>query len=64
MQYAVPYYTTIAAAKAAVRAIESVRSGRLTVRPLQDYHGTNSTKNAEGRSNGPGREKEQAAADR
>jgi carbamoyl-phosphate synthase large subunit len=33
----IPYYTTIAGARAAARAIEEVRSGQLEVRPLQSY---------------------------
>jgi len=33
----IPYYTTLAGGKAAVRAIESVRAGSLDVRPLQEY---------------------------
>ncbi len=33
----VPYYTTIAAARATVRAIQALRTGPLDVRPLQSY---------------------------
>ncbi|WP_341914055.1 carbamoyl-phosphate synthase large subunit [Ferrovibrio terrae] len=33
----IPYFTTIAGAKAAVRAIEALRSGSLAVTPLQAY---------------------------
>jgi carbamoyl-phosphate synthase large subunit len=33
----VPYYTTIAGAKAAVQAIAALREGDLEVSPLQDY---------------------------
>ncbi|MEL7028946.1 MAG: carbamoyl phosphate synthase large subunit, partial [Pseudomonadota bacterium] len=33
----IPYYTTAAGAKAAVRAIQSVRSGSLEVAPIQSY---------------------------
>ena len=36
----IPYFTTIAAATAAVGAIERLREGPLSVRPLQDYHET------------------------
>jgi carbamoyl-phosphate synthase large subunit len=38
VQYSVPYYTTVAAAKAAVRAIEALRSGPTAAKPLQEYH--------------------------
>jgi carbamoyl-phosphate synthase large subunit len=34
---AIPYYTTVAGAKAAVRAIAALESGRLEVAPLQSY---------------------------
>jgi carbamoyl-phosphate synthase large subunit len=34
---AVPYYTTVAGARAAVLAIESLKAGRLEVAPLQSY---------------------------
>jgi carbamoyl-phosphate synthase large subunit len=33
----IPYFTTIAGARAAVQAIASLRSGQLEVRPLQAY---------------------------
>ncbi len=33
----IPYFTTVAGAKAAVRAIEALRSGSLAVVPLQAY---------------------------
>ncbi len=33
----IPYYTTIAGARAAVRAIEEVKAGQLEVEPLQSY---------------------------
>jgi len=36
----IPYFTTIAAATAAVSAIEARRAGPLTVRSLQEYHST------------------------
>ncbi len=36
----IPYFTTIAAATAAVSAIEARREGPLTVRSLQEYHAT------------------------
>ena len=36
----IPYYTTVAGARAAVEAIEALRKGKLEVAPLQDYlHG-------------------------
>ncbi|MGN6500736.1 MAG: carbamoyl-phosphate synthase large subunit, partial [Tsuneonella sp.] len=38
LQTKVPYYTTAAASLAAARAITSVRSSQLEVRPLQDYY--------------------------
>jgi carbamoyl-phosphate synthase large subunit len=34
---AIPYYTTVAGARAAVLAIESLKAGRLEVAPLQSY---------------------------
>jgi carbamoyl-phosphate synthase large subunit len=34
---AIPYYTTVAGAQAAVQAISALRSGRLEVAPLQSY---------------------------
>ncbi|MFZ1989555.1 MAG: carbamoyl-phosphate synthase large subunit, partial [Alphaproteobacteria bacterium] len=33
----IPYYTTVAGARAAVRAIEEVKAGQLEVEPLQSY---------------------------
>jgi carbamoyl-phosphate synthase large subunit len=36
----VPYFTTMAAATAAIGAIERLRGDPLTVRSLQEYHGT------------------------
>ena len=54
VQYGVPYYTTVAAAKAAVRAVEALRAGPLGVKSLQEYHAGSITKDpstrAEGRS--------------
>src|SRR5690606_21534091 len=38
----VPYFTTVAAATAAVAAIEAAQQGPLSVRPLQDYHAATS----------------------
>jgi carbamoyl-phosphate synthase large subunit len=41
IKYRIPYITTIAAAKAAVKGIEAVRSAggdKETVRSLQEYH--------------------------
>jgi carbamoyl-phosphate synthase large subunit len=35
----IPYYTTVAGAKAAVQAIASLRAGALDVAPLQEYFG-------------------------
>jgi carbamoyl-phosphate synthase large subunit len=37
VQYGVPYYTTLAAASAAVRAILAMKRGGLGVAPLQEY---------------------------
>jgi carbamoyl-phosphate synthase large subunit len=36
----VPYYTTVAGARAAVEGIEAIRSGKLEVAPLQTYAAT------------------------
>jgi carbamoyl-phosphate synthase large subunit len=60
VQYGVPYYTTVAAAKAAVRGIEALRAGPLSVRPLQEYHAQGSvTEAAAGRpAPGDGRKQE------
>ncbi|MBU2090961.1 MAG: carbamoyl phosphate synthase large subunit, partial [Alphaproteobacteria bacterium] len=33
----IPYYTTVEGARAAVQAIEALRSGRIEVAPLQSY---------------------------
>ena len=33
----VPYYTTVAGARAAAEGIEAIRSGQLEVAPLQSY---------------------------
>jgi len=38
--YNVPYFTTLAAAKAVAHAISHLVRGELTVRSLQEYHGT------------------------
>jgi carbamoyl-phosphate synthase large subunit len=35
----IPFITTIQAARAAVRAIEEVRKGELSVQPLRAFHG-------------------------
>jgi carbamoyl-phosphate synthase large subunit len=37
LQYNIPHYTTVAGARAAVDAIEALRSGALDVAPLQSY---------------------------
>ncbi len=37
LQYNIPHYTTVAGARAAVEAIEALRSGALDVAPLQSY---------------------------
>jgi len=39
VEYKTPYITTIAAAYAAVMAIERVREGSFTIKSLQEYHG-------------------------
>jgi len=33
-----PYYTTVAGAKAAAEAIEALQGGKITVRTIQEYH--------------------------
>lgn len=38
LQDGIPYFTTIAGAKAAVYGIEALLKRKITVRPLQDYH--------------------------
>jgi carbamoyl-phosphate synthase large subunit len=38
LTYSVPYFTTMAEAKAAVRGIESVLKRKFRIQPLQDYH--------------------------
>ena len=38
LNYSVPYFTTIAEAKAAVRGIEAVLKQKFRIRPLQAYH--------------------------
>ena len=37
LAYAIPYYTTVAGARAAVQAIAALRAGSLEVAPLQSY---------------------------
>jgi carbamoyl-phosphate synthase large subunit len=37
----IPYYTTVAGARAAVASINAMRSGALEVAPLQSYFSTN-----------------------
>lgn len=38
----VPYFTTLAGATAATRAIEALRDGNLDVKPMQEYYTFNS----------------------
>ncbi|HOX29438.1 MAG TPA: ATP-grasp domain-containing protein, partial [bacterium] len=38
IKYKIPYFTTTAAGKAAVRGIRAAMSGKITVKSLQDYH--------------------------
>lgn len=38
LTYQIPYFTTVAGAVAAVRAIEALKSGTLDVRSIQEYH--------------------------
>ena len=65
VQYAVPYYTTVAAAKAAVRAIEALRSGPFTAKPLQEYHAAARSSSDEVSKNGSSKdEREHATAER
>ncbi|OPY68705.1 MAG: Carbamoyl-phosphate synthase large chain [Syntrophorhabdaceae bacterium PtaU1.Bin034] len=40
VQYKIPYTTTISGAQAVVNAIETMKKGILTVKPLQDYYTT------------------------
>ena len=37
LTHAIPYYTTVAGARAAVQAIAALRAGSLEVAPLQSY---------------------------
>jgi carbamoyl-phosphate synthase large subunit len=37
LTHAIPYYTTVAGARAAVEAIVALRAGSLEVAPLQSY---------------------------
>ena len=37
LTHSIPYYTTVEGARAAVKAIQTLRSGRLDVQPLQSY---------------------------
>ena len=37
LTHEIPYYTTVAGARAAVQAIEALRAGSLEVAPLQSY---------------------------
>jgi len=36
--HGIPYFTALTSCRAAVAAIEALKSGPLTVKPLQDYH--------------------------
>jgi hypothetical protein len=38
--YSVPYFTTLAAARAVAHAIAALIDGGIEVRSLQEYHGT------------------------
>ena len=38
LEFEIPYFTTVAGAKAACEAIESLKKGEISVRPLQDYY--------------------------
>ncbi len=38
VDYGVPYITTVAGAVAAVKAIEAIKHGRMTVKSIQEYH--------------------------
>jgi len=38
IRYKVPYLTTTAAARAAVLGIAAARSGKATIKSLQEYH--------------------------
>jgi hypothetical protein len=37
--HGIPYFTALTSIRAAVAAIEALREGPLTVKPLQEYHG-------------------------
>jgi hypothetical protein len=39
--YRIPTLTTMTAAQAAVNGIESMRRGKISVKPLQDYYAAN-----------------------
>jgi len=38
VDYSVPYITTIPGALAALRGIEAARAGKITIKPIQEYH--------------------------
>ena len=38
IDYSIPYITTIFGAEAAVQAIESMKSNKITIEPLSHYH--------------------------
>jgi len=38
LMHGIPYFTALTSCRAAVAAIEALKSGPLTVKPLQDYH--------------------------
>ncbi len=38
LEYAIPYFTTVAAAKTAVMGIKEIQGGGLTVKSIQEYH--------------------------
>jgi carbamoyl-phosphate synthase large subunit len=40
LMHGIPYFTALTSCRAAVSAIEALKSGPLTVKPLQDYHST------------------------
>jgi carbamoyl-phosphate synthase large subunit len=39
LQYGVPYTTTVAGARAVVSAIEMLKKKKITIKPIQEYHG-------------------------
>ena len=65
VQHFVPYYTTVAATKAAVRAIEALRAGPMAPKSLQEYHAAlRQPTNGTGTNGSTKMERESAAIER